>query len=261
MQTISSRKNPVVKLASEIASRASVRREKGLFFCEGARLCGDAAESEVEIQTVFFTAEAQEKYRMYTDALMGACQEAYLIEPHVAALLSQTKNTQGVFCVCRQTRRGAVPYDGKSLVLENIQDPANLGAVMRTAEALGLRDIILAGDSCDLYSPKVLRASMGAVFRLPVYLTGDTGGVIEDCRRNGVRTYAAVPDETALQLGGFRFPETCVVFVGNEGAGLSETVIGNCDHRLTIPMRGRAESLNAAAAAAVILWEMQKEGE
>lgn len=260
MQTISSRKNPLVKEAADIAVRASVRKEKGLFLCEGARLCEDAAKSGAEILRVFLTAEALEKYRLYVGVLLNSCSEVYIVEPHVAALLSQTKNTQGVFCVCRQLQRGEIPYDTKSLVLENIQDPANLGAVMRTAEALGLHSIILAGASCDLYSPKALRASMGAAFRLPVYIEEDVRTVFAGFHRNGVPTYAAVPDETALCLGSFRFPEACAVFVGNEGAGLSETAINSCGHRLTIPMQGRAESLNAAAAAAVIIWEMQKEG-
>ena len=260
MQTISSRKNMLVKEAAEVAARASVRKEKGLFFCEGARLCADAAKSGAEILRVFLTAEGLEKYRPYAEALLGSCPEAYLVEPHVAALLSQTKNTQGVFCVCRQLQRGEIPYDKKSLVLENIQDPANLGAVMRTAEALGLHSMILAGASCDLYSPKALRASMGAAFRLPVYTEENVTDVLAGFRRNAVPAYAAVPDETALRLGSFRFPEACAVFVGNEGAGLSEAAINGCDHRLTIPMTGRAESLNAAAAAAVIIWEMQKEG-
>lgn len=260
MHTISSRKNPVVKEAADLAMRAAVRRETGLFLCEGARLCEDAARSGVEILRFFLTAGAHEKYRAYTEALLAACNEGYFIEPHVAELLSQTKNTQGVFCVCRQVDQGPAPYDEKSLVLENIQDPANLGAVMRTAEALGLPSIILTGASCDLYSPKALRASMGAVFRLPVYVTEDVTAVFAGFRDKGTPTYAALPDREALRLGSFRFPESCAVFVGNEGAGLSEAAIQGCDHRLTIPMGGRAESLNAAAAAAVIIWEMQKEG-
>ena len=260
MQTISSRKNPVVKAAAEIAARASVRREKGLFLCEGARLCEDAVKSGVEILRIFFTAKAQEKYHAHIKDLLCSCPEAYLIEPHVAALLSQTKNTQGVFCVCRQVKRDDPPYDVKSLVLENIQDPGNLGAVMCTAEALGLCSIILTGASCDLYSPKVLRASMGAVFRLQVYMVEKTEKVFTGFRAESAPTYAALPDENALRLGTFRFPEKCAVFVGNEGAGLSDFVIENCDCRLTIPMGGRAESLNAAAAAAILIWEMLKEG-
>lgn len=260
MQTISSRKNPVVKAAADIADRASVRREKGLFLCEGARLCQDAVKSGVEILQLFLTAEAQKKYHGYVNDLLRSCPEVYLLEPHVAALLSQTKNTQGVFCVCRQVKRNDPPYDEKTLVLENIQDPGNLGAVMRTAEALGLHSMILTGVSCDLYSPKVLRASMGAVFRLPIYMVEETEKVFTGFHTESAPTYAALPDENALRLGAFRFPEKCAVFVGNEGAGLSGFVIEKCDCRLTIPMSGRAESLNAAAAAAILIWEMQKEG-
>lgn len=255
---ITSRKNQVVKDAAAVAASASVRREKSLFFCEGARLCEDAALSGIEITVAFATEQAMDKYKGYIEKLAEKAADFYILEAHVAEMLSKTRNTQGVFCVCKIPGKKTPSYNGKSAVLENTQDPANVGTIMRTAEALGIKELILTGETCDIYSPKVIRASMGAVFRLPVFEIANTDKVFECFKEKGTVTYASLPADTANKAGSFIFPENAALFIGNEGMGLSDKAIENCDKKITIPMLGRAESLNAAAAAAILMWEMMQ---
>ena len=144
---------------------------------------------------------------------------------------------------------------GKYILLENVQDPANLGAVSRTAEALGLTGIIVSG-GCDIYSPKALRASMGALLRLSVLETGDITGTIENAKKNGMKTYASVPDSRAVSVTDTDFSGGAIVVVGNEANGVTEETLASCQGTVTIPMAGRAESLNAGAAASILMWEM-----
>lgn len=261
---ITSRKNPLIRAAAGLGASAQARREQGAFLCEGARLCGDAARSGVGIDTCFFTPGARDKYAAYLEPIWERAGEAYQIEDHVAALLSGTKSTQGVFCVCRRPptlREGLEGFTpGHScLVLENLQDPGNLGTILRTAEALGVQAVFLLGEGCDPLSPKALRASMGAVFRLGLWQVVSAGQAVETLHRFGYETYAAVPDSGARPVTEIDFTAgRHAVFIGNEGNGLRPETGALCRGRVTIPMGGRAESLNAAAAATILLWELRR---
>ena len=196
---------------------------------------------------------------------LACCREAYEIEDHVAALLSATRHTQGVFCLCRWPQGlagGELPLDGgPCLVLEQLQDPGNLGTVLRTAEALGVGQVYLLGDCCDPLSPKALRASMGAAFRVRLAVEASPQRLCGLLRERGYRLHAAVPHRDAAPITTIDFAAGAhAVFVGNEGAGLREETIALCEDRVTIPMAGRAESLNASAAATILLWEMTRGG-
>lgn len=261
-ELITSRKNEMVKRAAGLLSSSEFRREQGLFLAEGARLCSDAALSGVKIHILFYTAQAAEKYGGYFNRIQPVAEQVYELEPHVAELLSDTKNPQGIFCVCRMTDALHTTEQIKPgrhyLALENIQDPANLGAVLRTAEALGIGGVILAGKCCDVYSPKVLRASMGAVFRIPFYISDEMPSAIHQLNQLGFVTLAAVPDSSAQKVTELDFRNPAVIAVGNEGNGLTEQAIRACTKSVTIPMVGRAESLNASASAAILMWEMMR---
>ena len=170
----------------KLVDSASFRREKGMFVVEGARLCRDAALSNIEIVSAYFTGTAQTKYNDYITQIIQECRSYRLIEEHVADALSATKHNQGVFCVCRIPEQHHSMMDMKALgtyiALEQIQDPANLGSVLRTAEALGVSGVLFLGDCCDIYSPKALRSSMGAIFRLPFYIEKDTSFAIKELK-------------------------------------------------------------------------------
>ena len=262
-EVITSRKNEWVRHAAKLASSAEFRRSEGLFIIEGARLCADAADSGIAVRTLFYTEQAAQRYASYLERVVPRAARAYLLAPHVAELLAETKTTQGVFCICEK-RPGTVGLEGLSpqghlLAVENLQDPGNLGAVLRTAEALGLSGVLLAGNCCDVYSPKVLRASMGAVFRLPFRSVERLADVAPTLRQIGFALYAAVPDRTAKRVTELSFEKPSIIAVGNEGNGLEAETVDACGQAVTIPMRGRAESLNAAASAAILMWELMRD--
>jgi len=144
---------------------------------------------------------------------------------------------------------------GKYLALENVQDPGNLGGIARTAEALGLDGLLVHG-GCDVYHPKALRASMGALLRLPVMQVDDLPTAL---RGSKLPCYAAVPDRDAMPVTQCNFFQGTIIAIGSEAQGLSQEAIAACAHKITIPMPGGAESLNAAAAAAILIWEMAKQ--
>lgn len=260
---ITSRRNEIIRTAVRLSGSAEFRREQRQYFLEGARLCADAAQSGVLIQVLMYTERAEEKYQKYLDSVRERAQEIYMVSPQAAEAMAGTKTTQGVFCICRMPDGPsgiAQIREGHYLAVENLQDPANLGTILRTAEALGADGVILGGHCCDLYSPKVLRASMGAVFRLYVLVEENLTKALSDLTRRGFLTVAAVPDADAEPVTRIDFSGPCVLAVGNEGNGLTNETRTVCSIRATIPMRGRAESLNASAAAAILIWEMMRSG-
>lgn len=255
---ISSRDNPQIKRAARLAASSRSRRENGLFVVEGSRLCLDALRSGLPVETLFYTAEGARRYPEAVEEIKGKAAAVFETEPSAFGKISDTATPQGVLCLCAIPGRAELEEinpRGRYAALERIADPANLGAMARTAEALGLDGLILSPDCCDPYAPKVLRAGMGALFRVPLFLTEDFCGALAGLRKKGMALYAALPRQDATPVTEVRFGPGSVTAVGNEGGGLTRDTIALC-RPVTIPMGGRAESLNAAAAAAILMWEM-----
>lgn len=259
MLNITSRNNEKIKNAAKLCAESSYRKKTGMFFLEGLRLCCDAAENGIKPTEVFVTESALEKYGSEIAVLLSSCSDVFVITEEIASKISDTKTNQGVFCICKTLDKFSnidkIKYNGIYIAMENIQTPDNLGATARTAEALGLDGIIVSG-GCDIYNPKALRAAMGSLLRLEVFSVSDLPSFIEKCNDNGMNTYAAVPDSTAMSVTQMDKSKGIICAVGNEGNGLTEKTISSCSSRITIPMKGRAESLNAASAACMIMWEM-----
>ncbi len=179
----------------------------------------------------------------------------------IAEKLSDTNNNQGVFCVCKmldkKTNIGKIKYNGKYIALEDVSNPSNFGSVVRTAEAVGLDGVIVCG-GCDIYNPKSLRASMGSLFRLDIAVTDNLSRLICELRENGMKVYAGVPDSAAVKITEADMSEGVACVIGNEGNGITEEVKAASTELVTIPMKGRAESLNAASAASIMIWEMMR---
>lgn len=259
---ITSRRNELLKETAWLVRSAEERSAQGLFVVEGARLCFDAYRSRIPVKRLFYVPQAEEKYGEYIRPLQSWAEETYILEPHAAELLSATKTSQGVYAVCplpELLKLEDASAEGKYLAAENIQDPGNLGAMMRTGEALGISGLFLLGKCCDPFSSKVLRAGMGAVFRLPLYEVPVFSKAAPALHSMGFTTFAAVPDSSAEKVTRCAFPQGSVLLVGNEGNGLLPETIRACSHRVTIPMAGRAESLNAASSSAILMWEMMRE--
>lgn len=264
MERITSKENPRIRELTRWMNSARERRAAHLFVAEGERLCRDAALSNAEIVRVFWTPSAYEKYPETVRLLAAHSDIQFEISEELARRVSDTETPQGLFAVCRMREKSAesdqIHSNSRWLVLENVQDPANMGAIFRSAEAFGLDGVILAGNCCDVYAPKTVRAGMGAVFRLNLLRAADGEAAARVLRAGGIRTYAAVAHGDAVPLRTGLLGPNCAVMIGNEGNGLRAETVAACDERMTIPMRGRAESLNAAAAAAILTWAMVSGG-
>ena len=260
MELITSRNNETVKRAAALKDAAE-RRERGLFLLEGARLCADAANSAVQIEQAFFTESALQKYAEECKIIRSVAKRVFCVADSVALRLADTKNPQGVFCVCKTLDKthniDKIKYNGIYALTDGVQNPDNLGALARTAEALGADGLLLCG-GCDLYNPKAMRASMGSLLRLDVFEADDAPALVRTLQNKGMRVFASVVSGDARPVQDVPKGEGCVVVIGNEGNGVSDEVRDAADERITIPMAGRAESLNAAAAAAILLWEFLK---
>jgi TrmH family RNA methyltransferase len=261
MEKITSRSNEKIKQASALLNSSKARQESGLFLLEGARLCEDAAKNGIEIERLFFTVTAAGKYSERLASVFAKASECYEIPEDISLRLSDTQSPQGVFCVCRVQKKSnpetALDYKGRYIALENIQDPSNLGAVSRAAEALGISGLIVSG-GCDIYNPKAQRAAMGSLLRISVIPTENLASLLIFSKQKGMLTLASTPDSGAVSISDVKPEGGAVLVVGNEGSGITREVMDICSIRVTIPMKGRAQSMNAAAAAAILMWELVK---
>lgn len=255
---ITAKNNTKIKEIKALMTSSKERNNSGLFALEGVRLCVDAVKSGCEIKTVFCTENCAEKYAESINELKRACTNFYFVSEDVAKSISDTVTPQGVFCTVKMQSKNFEYRQGKKYIaLDTVQNPDNLGAISRTAEAFGIDGMVIFG-GCDIYNPKALRASMGALFRLPVKVCKSLEEEIEVCRNAGIKIFATVPDRDACDITKTDFSKGALCVIGNEGNGVSKEIIDVCDSKITIKMRGRAESLNAAAAASITMWELVK---
>ena len=261
MERITSVQNGKIKQMSKLVSSSKERKKTGEFVIEGARLCRDAVLSGVEIVEAYFTSDALLKYSEDAEFISSKAEFSFEISDEVAKKLQDTESTQGVFVRCRNTKNeislSDFKADGKYVVLENVQDPSNLGAISRTAEALGIDGAVLIS-CCDVFNPKALRSSMGSLFRLPFVRISSVDELFAFAEDNGMKTVATVVDSSADKINKADLSGGVFLIIGNEGNGIQKTTAERSDLRVTIPMKGRAESLNAAMASCIAMWEVLK---
>ncbi|MBO4453120.1 MAG: RNA methyltransferase [Clostridia bacterium] len=261
MKRIESRNNPTIKNVCLLSDR-SERSRQGLFFFEGVHLLEEFIRSGKRPRAVFIREDASPSVFALAE---GSGAEVYGVTESVYAKMSSERAPQGVLTVVPFldnviTLEDGLPEgcfsDTNSVILDRLQDPGNVGTVVRTAAALGA-NVILA--SCaDIYSPKTVRATMGAMFHTGIFVTGDAAGTVKKLRASGIRVIAASVYGENVALGKFEILKNDCFVIGNEGAGISEEILAECDLSARIPMTGSAESLNAASAAAMFLWEARR---
>ncbi len=254
MEEVTSRRNPLVQHIRRLGTERKYRRGCGCFLCEGDRLVGEALRWGAAVEALVCTRP---------EALPADLPpETRLVQVPVDLMetLSTVEAPQHLLAVCR-TPALAPPEEleaGRYLVLDGLQDPGNVGTIWRTADALGAAGIFLLPGCADPFSPKTVRATMGACFRLPVWETG-LESLRERLSAAGLPLYATALRADTVDVRAVPLDRAAVV-IGSEGRGVSEAVLERCEKTLKIPMRPRCESLNAAAAATVVLWEMARGG-
>ncbi len=256
---ITSRKNPLITRLSKLSDK-KYRDREGLFRVDGVKLYEEAAKSGLLIPYTFVSLSKKDKLPAeLMDTLKIVGGEAYLVSDEVLEKLTDEASPQGIVGFVKKfdSEASEIP-DGtfRSLYLSEVRDPGNLGTIIRTAYAFGVDRVFISADCADIYSPKTVRASMGTAFRQPFsYVLGEAE-FINSMKEKKCPLYAAALRRDARALGSFEIPSRVCFAIGNEGHGLPDEFIDSCDGTVFIPMNEGCESLNAAAAANVLIWEM-----
>ena len=255
--SITSRENAKIKYAAHLAASAAFRQQEQCFLAEGLKLCPELAKGAV-LKELYYTEQALQK----APALAQLPGEQYLIAPHVAEKLADVGTNQGVFGVFQTPQHGweCIRPGGRFLALERVQDPGNVGTLIRSAAAFGFDAVLLADGCASPFAPKTLRASMGAAVRVPVIEAGALPEAIAALREKGITCLAAALYQSQpLSAAASRYPGGVCVVIGSEGQGLTDAAIAACDGTVRIPMTDRVESLNAGIAGSILLWHFREE--
>ena len=261
---ITSRNNPLIRDIARLSEK-KFRESSGMFIFEGFKLAEEAHNAGIVPEYMFVTESAYEMKQGLVNSLGGRLVK---VTPEVYDRISEEKSPQGLLCAAKHLDNlhkkatiysiaGNTTFEGSPVrfLLSSIRDPGNLGTMIRTAAAFGVDELLISSDCAELYNPKTLRASMGAIFIQRVTICEDIAQAVKALRESGYNIYAATLNDSAVSLMDARTGrDTCFV-IGNEGHGLSEEGIRACTGSVTIPMEAGSESLNAAAAAAILMWE------
>lgn len=259
MIEIQSRQNAALRHLARLGRERKYRRSTGEMLCEGGKMLGEAVSSGAQVKTLLMRAGREDKLPpglLARAEQMGAM--LYTAPDALFRLASEVETPQDVIFSCVQPQWGADALDGKKqvLLLDGLQDPGNLGTILRTAEAFALGAVVLCEGCADPFSPKVVRSTMGAVFRLPCVAL-PLKEAIARLRQNGLPVYTTALHEDSVALSDVPLEQAAVI-IGSEGRGVSQDALALSDQRVIIPMAGRAESLNAGVAAAIVIYEMTK---
>lgn len=255
MKELTSLKNPVVQAARALDT-AKERTRQGAFLCDGEHMAGEALTVCPErVRTLFVEKGCEERFATLL-AKSPAGAEVYTVPGNVMAAISQVKTPQGIAAVVELP--GSVPLNeqtGRLMLLENLQDPGNVGTILRTLDAAGFSGCVLTPGCADPFAPKALRATMGSALRIPITFAEDTVSAVDALNARGYATIAAALDGEPFYEREALGEKVCVL-IGNEGQGLTREAQTACTHRYKLPMRGGSESLNAGIAAAVMMYDL-----
>ena len=250
---ITSTSNPKIKQVALLRDKARARREEGAYVVEGLRMFREIPAGDV--REVYVTQDFYNK----NESLCSTYKDLQVVSDKVFEKIADTVTPQGVVAVVsmKETSLGDVLKGDFLLFLENIQDPGNLGTLFRTAEGAGVKGIIISKGSADIYNPKVIRSTMGSIFRMPYIYVEDIASVISKEASN-MNIYAAAL-EGAKDYTTVSYTGRCGILIGNEGNGLKNETIKTAGKSVYIPMQGSVESLNASISGAILMYEAARQ--
>ncbi len=254
---ITSAGNAQIKRIIALQKKSKLREEENVFVVEGQKLFEEIVQNR---RSVIEKVYVSESYRMKCDLTDGLLVE--VVSDSVFRSISETVTPQGILTIVTMPDyhlEDILKQDKvRLLILEDLRDPGNLGTIMRTAEAAGFDGIILSRESVDMYNPKVVRSTMGAIFRMPFFYIEDFNEMLKRLQNTGFILYATHL-HGAVDYTETAYAKKTAVLIGNEANGLSEQSAHTADYRIKIPMEGQVESLNAAVAAAVVMFEVKRQ--
>ena len=254
---IASPQNPLVKEIRKL-HESKGRREKSLFLLEGTHLLEEACAQNHPLATVCCTLEWRQRHLQLWEKVCLQAQRVELVSDRVLEAIATTVKPDGAIATAPRSAMQSISSATLGLALETVQDPGNLGTIIRTAPAAGADGLWVSKDSVDLDHPKVLRASAGAWFQLPMAVSTDLSTQVSHCQNQGMQILATMPD-ASLSYWEVDLQVPTLIVLGNEGAGLSEDLTNLANLQVRIPLCRGVESLNVAIAAALILYEAQRQ--
>ena len=255
---LTSIKNPLIKQVRKL-QRAKERKQQNLLLIEGTNAIEAACQADYQLDTIFHTSHWQESHQQLWRSFASHNWQTQLVSSEVLKAIATTVNPDGVVAIApRSIAKPASQVSRLGIALERLQDPGNLGTIIRTAAATEIDGLWLSSDSVDLYNPKVLRASAGQWFQTPMAIDQNLPEIVERQQQQGVRIIATTAEATKTYWEvDFALPS--LILLGNEGAGLSDELIQVADEQVTIPLEKGVESLNVAIAAALLLYEAKRQ--
>lgn len=257
---IQSESNVQMKELIKLQKNARERRKKKLFVAEGIKLTNEAA-FHGKLKKIYIAQDVYEK-RDQELALFLEKQDFEVVDQKVFRQAAQTVTPQGMLALVAMPEYSidTLLQDSKRsfLLLDDLRDPGNLGTIMRTAEGAGMSGVILSRESVDLFNPKVVRATMGAIFRVPFYYAEDLVEIMESLKAMQIPVYGTMMQGSEV-YDALDYTKGAAIVIGNEANGLSEKVIAHLTKGVRIPMEGSLESLNAAVAAAILMYETARQ--
>ena len=255
---LTSTQNPLVKQIKKLQG-AKERREQQLFLVEGTHLIQEACAVNYPLMTLCFTQTWQAHHQELWSIVTGICDRVELVSDDVIRAIATTVNPDGVIAIASRlaTAQPTIPAD-LTLALSTIQDPGNLGTMIRTAAGVGANGLWVSKDSVDLDHPKVLRASAGQWFRLPMGVAENLHELVSSYKQQGVQVISTT-SHTKTSYWDVDYRSPTLILLGNEGAGLSDELVALADIQVKIPMEVAVESLNVSTAAALMLYEVRRQ--
>ncbi len=257
LDRIESTNNPRIKNISALIKKSRLRKDTGFFVAEGPRMVLETPPAL--LREVYVTREfcEDDRWRRFCEGVGEHAPQVFEVSDQVMRSVSDTVTPQGILAVISQPGydlEKLLTGEAYLLVLERLQDPGNMGTIFRTAEGAGVTGIIMSEDCVDIFSPKVVRSTMGSLFRVPFYISRDLISDVGFLQNRGIKLFATHPDASRTYFEQ-DYTKACGFMIGNEGSGLSDELSDISDEKITIPMRGELESLNAAMAAGILLYE------
>ncbi len=252
---ITSTSNSQIKNVINLIKKSKDRKVQGLFVVEGKRMFEETPKERIDS---LFISESYEKENR--KSLSGYSYET--VSDEVFSHMSDTKTPQGIMALVKMSGYSVEDMihgdNPLIIILENLQDPGNLGTIIRTAEGAGVDGIIMTSGTVDIYNPKVIRSTMGAMYRMKFAYTDDLAGTVKLLKSKGIITYAAHL-KGAVDYVKCDYTKGTAFFIGNEGNGLTDEATDLADRKIIIPMKGKLESLNAAVSGALLMYEAARQ--
>lgn len=255
---IENSKNKQVKNIINLQKKSKERKKQNLYVIEGKKVIKEIPKEDlvkIFVSESFYNSEENAKY-------IGAIESLEVVKDSIFDSMSDTKTPQGILAVVKTKTHKLTDILNQEktliLILEDIQDPGNMGTIIRTGEGAGINGIIVTSSSVDIYNPKVVRSTMGSILRMPIVVTDDIYSAIDELKSNNVAIYASYLG-TENSYTNINYKMSTGIMIGNESKGLTDDIVSKADELIKIPLKGQVESLNASIAASLLMYEVVRQ--